>query len=35
MPLTEELYRIIYEKADLKESLKRLLGRKEKYEHWE
>lgn len=35
MPLTEELYRIIYEKADLKDSLKRLLGRKEKYEHWE
>ncbi len=35
MPLTEELYRIIYEKSDLKESLKRLLSRKEKYEHWE
>lgn len=35
MPLTEELYRIIYEKANLKDSLKRLLGRKEKYEHWE
>lgn len=35
MPLTEELYRILYEKADLKESLKRLLSRREKYEHWE
>ncbi|HOJ63785.1 MAG TPA: NAD(P)H-dependent glycerol-3-phosphate dehydrogenase [Spirochaetota bacterium] len=35
MPLTEELYRILYEKADLKDSLKRLLSRKEKYEHWE
>ncbi|OHD17822.1 MAG: glycerol-3-phosphate dehydrogenase [Spirochaetes bacterium GWD1_27_9] len=35
MPLTEELYRIIYEKANFKDSLKRLLGRKEKYEHWE
>jgi glycerol-3-phosphate dehydrogenase (NAD(P)+) len=35
MPLTEELYRIIYESSDLKVSIKRLLGRKEKYEHWE
>jgi len=35
MPLTEELYKIIYEKQNLKESLKSLLGRKEKYEHWE
>ena len=35
MPLTEELYRIIYEKADIKDSIKRLLCRKEKYEHWE
>ncbi|HOV13881.1 MAG TPA: NAD(P)H-dependent glycerol-3-phosphate dehydrogenase [Spirochaetota bacterium] len=35
MPLTEELYRIIYEKANIKDSIKRLLGRKEKYEHWE
>lgn len=35
MPLTEELYKIIYENSSTKESLKRLLGRKEKYEHWE
>lgn len=35
MPLTEELYRIIYEGSPLKESVKRLLGRKEKHEHWE
>ncbi len=35
MPLTEELYRILYESSDLKDSIKRLLGRKEKYEHWE
>lgn len=35
MPLTEELYRILYEKSDIKDSIKRLLGRKEKYEHWE
>jgi glycerol-3-phosphate dehydrogenase (NAD(P)+) len=35
MPLTEELYRILYEKSGLMESLKRLLGRKEKHEHWE
>ena len=35
MPLTEELYRIIYEKIDIKDAIKRLLGRKEKYEHWE
>ena len=35
MPLTEELYRVIYEKADIRDSLKRLLCRKEKYEHWE
>ena len=35
MPLTEELYRILYENADIKDSLKRLLCRKEKYEHWE
>ncbi|HPO49538.1 MAG TPA: NAD(P)H-dependent glycerol-3-phosphate dehydrogenase [Spirochaetota bacterium] len=35
MPLTEELYKIIYEKANMKDSIKRLLGRKEKYEHWE
>jgi len=35
MPLTEELYKIIYEKSQVKESLKRLLGRKEKHEHWE
>lgn len=35
MPLTEELYKIIYEKANMRDSLKRLLGRKEKYEHWE
>ena len=35
MPLTEELYKIIYENSSVKESLRRLLGRKEKYEHWE
>jgi len=35
MPLTEELYRLIYEKESVSESIKRLLGRKEKYEHWE
>jgi glycerol-3-phosphate dehydrogenase (NAD(P)+) len=35
MPLTEELYKIIYEHENLKDSIKRLLGRKEKYEHWE
>lgn len=35
MPLTEELYKIIYEKAGIQESLKRLFGRKEKHEHWE
>ncbi|MCG8572676.1 MAG: NAD(P)H-dependent glycerol-3-phosphate dehydrogenase [Spirochaetes bacterium] len=35
MPLTTELYHIIYQKCDIKESIKRLLGRKEKYEHWE
>jgi glycerol-3-phosphate dehydrogenase (NAD(P)+) len=35
MPLTAELYEIIYNKCDIKESIKRLLGRKEKYEHWE
>jgi glycerol-3-phosphate dehydrogenase (NAD(P)+) len=35
MPLTEELYKIIYKKANLKDSIKTLLGRKEKYEHWE
>lgn len=35
MPLTEELYKIIYEKANMKDSIRRLLGRKEKYEHWE
>ena len=35
MPLTEELYRILYENEDIKDSIKRLLGRKEKYEHWE
>jgi glycerol-3-phosphate dehydrogenase (NAD(P)+) len=35
MPLTEELYRILYENADIKDSIRRLLSRKEKYEHWE
>jgi len=35
MPLTAELYRIIYEKSNIKDSIKRLLGRKEKHEHWE
>jgi glycerol-3-phosphate dehydrogenase (NAD(P)+) len=35
MPLTEELYRIIYENANIKDSIKRLLSRKERYEHWE
>ncbi len=35
MPLTQELYRILYEESNFNESIKRLLGRKEKYEHWE
>lgn len=35
MPLTEELYKIIYENDNIQDSLKRLFGRKEKYEHWE
>lgn len=35
MPLVEELYKILYEKSELMDSLKRLLSRKEKYEHWE
>ena len=35
MPLTSELYKIIYEKSSFKESIKNLLGRKEKHEHWE
>ncbi len=34
MPLTEELYKILYENSNIKDSLKRLLGRKEKHEHW-
>ena len=35
MPLTAELYKILYEKSIVKDSIKNLLGRKEKYEHWE
>ena len=35
MPLTEALFKIIYEDASLKDTIKSLLGRKEKYEHWE
>ncbi len=35
MPLTIELYKIIYENSSLKDSVGRLLGRKEKYEHWD
>lgn len=35
MPLTFELYKIIYENSSFKDSIGRLLGRKEKYEHWD
>jgi len=35
MPLTSALYYILYENGDLKESIKMLLERKERYEHWE
>lgn len=35
MPLTFELYNIIYENSSLRDSIGRLLGRKEKYEHWD
>ena len=35
MPFTETLYKIIYQKASVKSELKSLMGRKEKYEHWE
>ncbi len=35
MPFTESTYNIIYEKASVKDEIKNLLGRKEKYEHWE
>ncbi len=35
MPLTEELYKIIYENDSIMDSLKRLFSRKEKHEHWE
>lgn len=35
MPLTAELYQILYYDQDIKESIKKLFGRKERYEHWE
>lgn len=35
MPLTSSLYNILYANGDLKESIKMLLERKERYEHWE
>ncbi len=35
MPLTSELYKILYEKSSFKDSIKRLLGRREKHEHWD
>ena len=35
MPLTNELYKILYQDGNIYDSLKNLFGRKEKYEHWE
>lgn len=35
MPLTNELYKIIYQNGNIHDSIKNLFGRKEKYEHWE
>ncbi len=35
MPLTNELYKIIYQDGNIHDSIKNLFGRKEKYEHWE
>jgi glycerol-3-phosphate dehydrogenase (NAD(P)+) len=35
MPLTSELYKVIYENSSIKDSIKRLFERKEKYEHWD
>lgn len=35
MPLTSELYKLLYEKSSFKDSIKRLLGRREKHEHWD
>ncbi len=35
MPITEELYKILYENTNIKDAITHLLTRKEKYEHWE
>lgn len=35
MPLTESLYNILYKNTGLKESIEKILERKERYEHWE
>jgi glycerol-3-phosphate dehydrogenase (NAD(P)+) len=35
MPLTNELYKVIYENSSIRDSIKRLFERKEKYEHWD
>lgn len=35
MPLTNELYKLIYENSSIKDSVKRLFERKEKHEHWD
>lgn len=35
MPLTGQLYKILYENYSMKDAINDLLGRKEKYEHWE
>jgi glycerol-3-phosphate dehydrogenase (NAD(P)+) len=35
MPLTRELYKLLYENAEFKDAIDSLLERKEKHEHWE
>lgn len=35
MPLTNELYKILYQDGNIHDSIKNLFGRKERYEHWE
>ena len=35
MPLTNELYKILYQDGKIYDSIKNLFGRKERYEHWE
>jgi glycerol-3-phosphate dehydrogenase (NAD(P)+) len=35
MPLTNELYKILYLDGNIHDSIRNLFGRKERYEHWE